>query len=100
MMAAAKVPEFAMTEPEAQQLSVAICNYLRHTDIRMTQKTQDFVALIMALAMVEGTRIIAATNGVKVRRQMMERQQARSGVTVPDGGNVRPFMSGTIPGVI
>lgn len=101
MMAAGKVPEFAMTQGEADQLAKAICNYLRHTDIKMTQKTQDFVSLIFAIGMIEGTRIIAATQGVKTRRQIMERQVAARPATGPapaNAGRVVPMTPGSIPG--
>jgi hypothetical protein len=62
MMLAAKLgPEFMMTEPEAVQLSTAICNYLQHTKIKVNPKTEALMAMLGTVAMIEGTRIMAFT---------------------------------------
>ena len=62
MMATKLGPEFAMSEPEAVQLSTSICNYLQHTKIKVDPKTEALVAMLGTVAMIEGTRIMAFAN--------------------------------------
>jgi len=68
MILANKAPEFAITQEEADQLAVAICNYLRHTKVKVDPKTRDFGALILCVAMVEGSRVIALLQRVAAER--------------------------------
>jgi hypothetical protein len=70
MLLASKAPEFAITQEEADQLAQAICNYLRHTKVKLDPKTRDFGALILCLAMVEGTRLLALMQRVSAERIM------------------------------
>lgn len=58
MFVANVFPRFAITEDEAQRLADAICNYLRHTKVKVDPKTRDLWALISCIAMVEGTRLV------------------------------------------
>lgn len=68
MILANKAPEFAITQEEADQLAVAVCNYLRHTKVKVDEKTRDFGALILCLGMVEGTRLIAMLQRIAAER--------------------------------
>jgi hypothetical protein len=58
-IAAIKVPEMAMTEPEALQLKNAMENVSRHYPIRTTQKAIDIAALVGVVGWVYGTRLVA-----------------------------------------
>lgn len=99
MVLAAKVPEFSMSQAEADQLSIAVCNYLRHTKFSVTEKQKDFGALIMALAMIEGTRIIAALKGVQRRRDQASTQEAVREASARNGQIVQ-LQPGAFPGVM
>lgn len=89
IMLASKAPEFAITEQEAQQEAVAICNYLRHTKIKMDPKTRDTWTMIVCLLSVEGTRLIAFINRLAAER-LAKRKAGQTGI-VPQDGNVFPF---------
>lgn len=78
-------PRFHMDQPEADQLATAICNYLRHTKVKVDAKTRDFWTLLFVLATVEGTRIFAFVNDksheAKIRKA--NQQRAAEGRVVP-----------------
>jgi hypothetical protein len=65
MFVANAFPRFAISDAEAMKLAEAVCNYLRHTKLKVDPKTRDLYALIMCLAMVEGTRLIATVNDMR-----------------------------------
>ena len=44
MMLARVIPEFALSEDEAQNLGEAICNYLRHTKVKVDPKIPEYKA--------------------------------------------------------
>jgi len=85
LLAAKLAPEMAMTQPEADQLAEAICNYLRHTKIKMDAKTRDFWALMIVLGSVEGTRLLAfVTRRAREAKQaaLVKEARARDGKVV------------------
>lgn len=72
MIAANKFPEMAVSEEEAKELSEAICNYLRHSNTVVSQKTKDLMVLVYAFAMIEGTRLIAVVNRKRHEAEMQK----------------------------
>jgi hypothetical protein len=102
MFVARVFPEFAITPDEAKQLADAICNYLRHTKIKVDPKTRDLWALILCVMMVEGTRALAVAQRLTGEKLAKKRQQnGQFGGVVPaardEQGNVFPF-GGASPG--
>jgi predicted ATPase len=69
MTLATKVPEFAITEGEAEELAQKIANYARHSNVAVKQQTIDLVLLIGAVAMIEGTRVVAAATRIARERR-------------------------------
>jgi hypothetical protein len=59
MTAAARFPEMAMQQQEADQLAEALAGYMKHTKIRINPKTQALCTLIGTVALIEGTRVMA-----------------------------------------
>jgi hypothetical protein len=92
MMAAHKVPEMMISPDEAAQLATTMCNYLRHTSVAMSQKHIDLAALISAVVMIEGTRVVAIAN--RSRAAKNSAKAARAGV-----GNVVQMSPGQWPGM-
>lgn len=85
MMLAMRMPEMAITEQEAEQLSEAMVNYYRHSNTVVSQKTMDLMALLYVVAMVEGTRLFAVLNRTRSEAAAKKSQQ-RNGAP-----NVVPF---------
>ncbi len=81
MVAATRFPRMAMTEPEARELSGAIVGYLRHTKLRASQKTADLLIMLQAVAMIEGTRVLA-----ELRAQAAERAARAAMQAAPNAG--------------
>lgn len=75
MLLAAKNPEFFMQESEAQQLSEAICNYLRHSKVSLDPKTRDLGMLIFVVATLEVPRIMAMLQRRKQEKRMAKEQE-------------------------
>lgn len=73
MMLARVIPEFALAPDEAQQLGEAICNYLRHTKVKVDPKTRDLGALVLCCAMIYGPRLLAASNRAAAQRAARKR---------------------------
>lgn len=85
MMLAMRMPEMAITEAEAEQLSEAMVNYYRHSNTVVSQKTMDLIALLYVVAMVEGTRLFAVLNRTR-SEAAAKKSQMRNGAP-----NVVPF---------
>jgi len=92
MVAAARFPEMAMGEEEAFRLAVAICDYLKHSSIAVSAKNRDLMALLFALVMIEGTRVMAI--GARLKQEAAQRKAQRHGA-VP---NVVPMAGEHWPG--
>ena len=92
MLLASKAPEMMISESEARQLAVAICNYLRHTSVAMSQKHIDLAALVSAVAMIEGTRFMAIAT--RARHEKASQKAASAGTS-----NVVQMQPGAWPGM-
>ena len=92
MLLASKAPEMMISESEAKQLSVSVCNYLRHTSVAMSQKHIDLAALVSALLMIEGTRFMAIAN--RARFEKAAQKAAGAGAS-----NVVQMQPGQWPGM-
>jgi hypothetical protein len=78
-------PEFNIAEDEAKALAEAICNYLRHTKMKIDPKTRDFWALIMCVGMIEGPRVISMVGRVNAEKSAAKaaaRSQSQGTVNV------------------
>ena len=87
MMLAQKLPEMAISPDEANQLAVALANYLRHSNAVVSQKTIDTLILVGAIGMIEGTRVMA----------IMGRKRAEKAGHVAAGPNVVPIDPAKFP---
>ena len=92
MMLGSKMPEMIISQQEADQLAVAICNYLRHQNAVVSQKNLDLMALVAALLMVEGTRVVAIAS--RNKREKKAKVSASGGVS-----NIAPFDPAVYPGM-
>jgi len=74
-----KVPELALDPKEAESLAKAAANVARHYDLPdMPQKTIDWANLIMTIAAVYGTRVMAMNARFKAERARTINEQAFS----------------------
>jgi hypothetical protein len=87
MMLSRVVPEFALDADEAQQLAEAICNYLRHTKVKVDPKTRDFLALLACCGMIYGPRLIAATNRAAAMRAAKKNANTTGVVPMQEDGS-------------
>lgn len=78
MMLSMRMPEMAISDAEADQLSEAMVNYYRHSNTVVSQKTMDLMALCYVVAMVEGTRLIAVVNRTKHDAAQRKAQQSEA----------------------
>lgn len=69
-----KVPEFAIEQTEAKQLSIGIANVGRHYDMKINEKAVDWIFLIQTMAIVYGPRIAV------MNMRSKENRNARRGV--------------------
>ena len=79
MMLASKLPEMMLSQKEADELALAICNYLRHSGGAVSQRNLDLMALIAALLMIEGTRLVAVVT--RTKREKRVQASAATGVS-------------------
>jgi hypothetical protein len=82
MMVASKMPEMAMTEEEAVAESTAICNYLKHTKIKIDPKTEAFYTMLTTIGMIEGTRLIAFARRKAAERASQNRDPNSNVVSI------------------
>jgi len=80
-----RIPEMRIDESEAAKLSKGIANVARHYDVTATQKTIDWSNLVMVLAMIYGTRMMAIGARRKADRQK-QREERGEVPTVIDFG--------------
>jgi hypothetical protein len=87
MMVSRVIPEFAINEDQARALAVAVCNYLRHTKIKVDPKTRDLWALVWCVCMVEGPCVFMFLQRISHEAQARKANQAMrdsaSGKIVP-----------------
>lgn len=76
MVVANKVPEFAISQDEANRLALAICNYARHSKLNISPQKADLMMLIGVVLMIEGPRAVAAVQRKKREKAAYEATQA------------------------
>jgi hypothetical protein len=82
MTAAARFPEMAMQQAEADQLAAAIAGYMKHTKVRVNPKTQALFTLFGTAAVIEGTRVMAI--GRRKAAEVSSKKRPPSGVVLMD----------------
>jgi len=82
MTAAARFPEMAMQQAEADQLAAAIAGYMKHTKVRVNPKTQALFTLLGTAAVIEGTRVMAI--GRRKAAEVSSKKRPPSGVVLMD----------------
>lgn len=73
LAAITKVPEFELDQSEGAKLAKGIQNVARHYDLAASQKSIDIANLVMILAAVYGSRIMAMR-----MRKMMEKETPKT----------------------
>jgi hypothetical protein len=74
------------------QLSTAITNYLQYTKIKMDPKTEAFVGMMAAFAMVEGPRIVTTLMAnAQNAKPKKARQQNETVVPFPAAATEFPY---------
>jgi len=75
LAALVRVPEFAIEQSEAKQLSIGIANVGRHYDMKINEKAVDWIFLIQTMAVVYGPRLAVLSQ--KSRENRAARQGQR-----------------------
>jgi len=80
-------PVWVIDLKEAEELTLRLCNYASHFQPSVDPKTRDLVLLLLALAIIEGSRtakFVAEKKAAKAAKQEADQARAALGPSVSE----------------